>query len=214
MPRCAPRKPAGGQAAVVGRGSPGGAGNSGTWDSVRSRPLVRPQNRFLLRSAAKSADRCANDWVREKAVLNLFAYTGGFGLVAAAHGAARVMHVDSSIPALEMAEANTARNGWQRPQDEYIAADVFELLRYYRDEGDARFDLIILDPPKFAHSRRDVQRASRGYKDLNWLAMRLLNPGGLGYIFLFRGNRCGTAAKDPFCGGCRCGASGADLCSR
>jgi 23S rRNA (cytosine1962-C5)-methyltransferase len=71
-----------------------------------------------------------------------------------------------------------ALNGWERPQDEYIVADAFQLLRHYRDTN-RRFDVIILDPPKFAHSQRDIQAACRGYKDLNWLAMRLLNPGGL-----------------------------------
>ena len=69
-------------------------------------------------------------------------------------------------------------NGHERPQDEYIVADAFELLRHYRDNQQS-FDVIILDPPKFAHSQRDIKAAARGYKDLNWLAMRLLKPGGL-----------------------------------
>ena len=67
------------------------------------------------------------------------------------------------------------RNGYHRRQDEYVVADAFQLLRDYRDSG-RQFDTIILDPPKFAHSQRDVNRATRGYKDLNWLAFRLLRP--------------------------------------
>ena len=66
----------------------------------------------------------------------------------------------------------------ERSADEYIAGDAFEVLRYMRDEG-ALYDAIILDPPKFAHSQKDVQRASHGYKDLNMLALQLSQPGGL-----------------------------------
>ena len=87
-------------------------------------------------------------------------------------------HIDSSIEALELAEKNVGLNGWKRPLDEYLAGDAFEILRHYRDEG-MKFDTIILDPPKFAHSRRDIDKATRGYKDLNWLALRLLRPGGI-----------------------------------
>lgn len=116
--------------------------------------------------------------VAGKEILNVFAYTGGFALYAAANGAGPIVNIDSSIEALEQAEKNVALNGWERPSDEYIAGDAFEILRYYRDEG-TQFDVVILDPPKFSHSRRDVERAARGYKDLNWLALRLLRPGGL-----------------------------------
>ena len=115
--------------------------------------------------------------VAGKTMLNLFAYTGGFAVYAAAAQAGRIVNVDSSVDALTLAERNIALNGWQRPQDEYLAGDAFELLRYYRDEGE-QFDVIVLDPPKFAHSQRDIDKACRGYKDLNWLALRLLRPGG------------------------------------
>ncbi|HSH03430.1 MAG TPA: class I SAM-dependent rRNA methyltransferase [Anaerolineae bacterium] len=117
-------------------------------------------------------------FVAGKHILNLFAYTGGFALHAAQNGAARITNVDSSQPALEQAEKNINRLGLNRENDEYILADVFELLRYYRQTGQ-QFDLIISDPPKFAHSRREIKSASRGYKDLNWLSLRLLRPGGL-----------------------------------
>ena len=111
-------------------------------------------------------------------VLNVFAYTGAFGVYAAAAGAARVTQVDSSAPALEAAERNMALNDLNRPDDELIAGDAFEVLRYYREEGQ-QFDAVVLDPPKFATSQGQVDRACRGYKDLNWLALRLLRPGGL-----------------------------------
>jgi 23S rRNA (cytosine1962-C5)-methyltransferase len=115
--------------------------------------------------------------VAGQTVLNLFAYTGGFAVYAAAQQAGRIINVDSSAEALAQAESNIALNGWRRPQDEYLAGDAFEVLRYYRDEGE-QFNVIVLDPPKFAHSRRDIDNACRGYKDLNWLALRLLRPGG------------------------------------
>ncbi len=114
-----------------------------------------------------------------KRVLNLFAYTGGFAVYAAAAGAAVITNVDSSAALLGEARRNLALNGHAgRESDEYISADAFELLRRYRDQQ-RTFDAIIVDPPKFAHSKGDVERACRGYKDLNWLAMRLLTPGGL-----------------------------------
>ena len=86
--------------------------------------------------------------------------------------------MDSSIPALEAAEANVQLNGWlDRPDDEYLAGDVFDVLHEYQHTG-RQFDTIILDPPKFAHSQGDVERAARGYKELNRLAFLLLRPGG------------------------------------
>ena len=117
-------------------------------------------------------------FVLGSSVLNVFAYSGGFAVYAAAAGAGKITNIDSSIPALEMAEKNIALNDLQRPHDEYIAGDAFEILRYYHDQA-RQFSLAILDPPKFAHSRGDVEKASRGYKDLNRLAMLLLPPGGL-----------------------------------
>jgi 23S rRNA (cytosine1962-C5)-methyltransferase len=109
-------------------------------------------------------------------VLNAFAYTGGFGVYAGLAGARSVVNVDTSIEALELAEENLALNGC--PPQDLLAGDVFQVLRGYRDEGQA-FDLIVLDPPKFATSQSQVLAASRGYKDINLLAMQLLRPGGL-----------------------------------
>jgi 23S rRNA (cytosine1962-C5)-methyltransferase len=87
-----------------------------------------------------------------------------------------VVNVDTSTDVLVLAEKNLALNGC--PSQELIAGDSFQVLRYFRDEG-RDFDLAILDPPKFAASQSQVQDATRGYKDVNLLAMQLLRPGGL-----------------------------------
>lgn len=113
-------------------------------------------------------------------VLNCFAYTGGFGLAAAAAGATRVVQVDVSAPALRLARDNAARTfGEAAPcAIDYVEADVFAYLRQCRD-ANRSFDMIVLDPPKFADSRAAVARAARGYKDINLMAMKLLRPGGM-----------------------------------
>ncbi len=133
---------------------------------------------FYLDQRDNRTVACARRYVADGDVLNVFAYTGGFGVYAAVNGARSVVHVDSSAESIALAQANMRRNGYHRRQDEYVVADAFQLLRDYRDSG-RQFDTIILDPPKFAHSQRDVNRATRGYKDLNWLAFRLLRPGGI-----------------------------------
>lgn len=109
-------------------------------------------------------------------VLNAFAYTGGFGVYAARAGATAVTHVDSSAPALERCRANLERNGLSDGQ-ETLTADVFDALKAFRAEG-RTFDGIILDPPKFAASRKLLDKAARGYQDLNQQALRVLAPGG------------------------------------
>ncbi|HEY5762825.1 MAG TPA: class I SAM-dependent rRNA methyltransferase [Rhodocyclaceae bacterium] len=112
-------------------------------------------------------------------VLNCFCYTGGFSLQALAGGAESVLSIDSSAPALTLARANLARNdALDAARAEWLADDVFEALRRFRADG-RRFDLIVLDPPKFAPSAAHAQRAARAYKDINLLGFRLLNPGGL-----------------------------------
>ena len=133
---------------------------------------------FYLDQRENRAAVCQPNYVTNKIILNAFAYTGGFAVYAAGRGATAIVNVDSSIPALEQAERNMELNGFERPQDEYLAGDVFEVLRYYREEG-RLFDMVILDPPKFAHSQRDLKQASRGYKDLNLQALHLLRPGGM-----------------------------------
>ncbi|RMG89810.1 MAG: class I SAM-dependent rRNA methyltransferase [Chloroflexi bacterium] len=121
---------------------------------------------------------CQPHHVSHKEILNVFAYTGGFALYAAAHHPTTIVNLDSSATALQEAHQNLQLNNLHRPQDEYITGDAFEILRYYRDTN-RQFDMVILDPPKFAHTQRDIERACRGYKDLNWLAFRILRPGGL-----------------------------------
>ena len=111
-------------------------------------------------------------------VLNCFSYTGGFGLFARAAGAASVTQVDISKEALELARKNEALGHFCGTKMEYVEADVFQFLRKCRDAG-RTFDMIVLDPPKFASVRSQVMKAARGYKDINLLAMKLLRPNGV-----------------------------------
>ncbi len=113
-----------------------------------------------------------------KRVLNCFCYTGGFGLYAQKGNAKHVTNVDVSQPALDRAKTNAERNGFDLTRAEFVNADVFKLLRAYREQGE-RFDVIVMDPPKFAESKSQLNGACRGYKDINMLAMQLLNPGGV-----------------------------------
>jgi 23S rRNA (cytosine1962-C5)-methyltransferase len=112
---------------------------------------------------------------RGAAVLNCFSYTGGFSVYCARGGADRVFSVETSASANDMAGRNLERNGFSPEKHPIIQADVFQYLR----KTDDRFDLIILDPPSFARSGKDVARASRGYKDINLQAIRHLREGGL-----------------------------------
>jgi 23S rRNA (cytosine1962-C5)-methyltransferase len=107
--------------------------------------------------------------------------------VAARHGAESITNLDSSQPALDLARITLEMNGLSSVEAEYVNADVFEQLRQYRD-AERGFDLVILDPPKFAHSKSQVEAAARGYKDINWLAFQLLNPGGLLMTFSCSGH--------------------------
>ena len=130
--------------------------------------LDQRDNRAWLRSVAADKD-----------ILNCFCYTGGFSLQALAGGARSVLSIDSSGPALAQARANLALNP-QLPAEraEWQEADVFQALREFRKAGRS-FDLIVLDPPKFAPSAAHAERAARAYKDINILGFRLLRPGGL-----------------------------------
>ena len=113
-----------------------------------------------------------------KSVLDAFCYTGGFSVYAATAGAGPLTLLDSSADALALAAENLRLNERDAGQDAFLAADVFQQLRRFRAEG-RTFDVAILDPPKFAHAQADVNRAARGYKDVNLLAMQLLRPGGV-----------------------------------
>lgn len=111
-------------------------------------------------------------------VLNCFAYTGGFGLHCRAAGATSVVQVDVSKDALALAKRNESLVHLCGTNTQYVEADVFEYLRKCRDERKS-FDMIILDPPKFAATKSQIMKAARGYKDINLLAMKLLRPNGI-----------------------------------
>jgi 23S rRNA (cytosine1962-C5)-methyltransferase len=118
-------------------------------------------------------------------VLNVFAYTGAFSVAAWQGGATAVTTVDSSGPALAIAATNLTANGFTTKA--IVEADAFTELRRLRDIG-ATFDLVILDPPKLVNNKQQVERGSRAYKDLNWLGLRLLNPGGILVTFSCSGS--------------------------
>jgi 23S rRNA (cytosine1962-C5)-methyltransferase len=126
-------------------------------------------------------------FVEEKTVLNCFSYTGGFSVYALASGAKRVTQIETSLSALEISNKNIEMNGLNISNIENINGDVFEVLRKFRDER-RTFDLVILDPPKFAESASQIQKASRGYKDINLLAFKLLKPGGILFTFSCSGH--------------------------
>ena len=143
-------------------------------------------------------DQCAaraqvGSFATGREVLNCFSYTGGFGLACAAGGAKSVENLDLSQAALDLAKENfellfggvgaprptdTPSGGVARCPVSFVCADVFKQLRLYRDQGRS-FDMIVLDPPKFADTKAQLMRAARGYKDINLLAMKLLRPGGV-----------------------------------
>lgn len=129
------------------------------------------RNRQKLREAAEGRD-----------VLNCFCYTGAFSIYAAAGGAKSVLSVDSSGDALQIAEENRSLNALPDGLLTWQEGDVFKDLRTMRDSRKS-FDLIILDPPKFAPTSAQAKHAVRGYKDINLLAFKLLRPGGLLYTF-------------------------------
>lgn len=117
-------------------------------------------------------------WSAGAEVLNAFSYTGGFSVAALRGGATRVLDVDTSAAALEMAKENVAANGLAAGRYETLEGDVFALLRKFRDSRRS-FDVIVLDPPKFVDARAHLDKAARGYKDINLLAFKLLRPGGI-----------------------------------
>ena len=129
--------------------------------------LDQRENRQRVRSLAAGRE-----------VLDGFCYTGGFSVAALAGGAARVTAIESSAAALEVAKENLAANPLDASKVEFLQADVFAQLRKLRDKN-AKFGLIVLDPPKFAPTAAQVKKAARAYKDINLWALKLLAPGGL-----------------------------------
>lgn len=138
--------------------------------------LDQRENRQALAPFCQNAD-----------VLNCFSYSGGFGLWALRGGAAHVVNIDSSEESLLLAEKNARLNGFAVSSFETLRGDVFQLLRRFRDEK-RQPSVVILDPPKFAENIGQVQRASRGYKDINMLAMHILKPGGILFTFSCSGH--------------------------
>jgi 23S rRNA (cytosine1962-C5)-methyltransferase len=124
-------------------------------------------NRQLVRSLAEGRD-----------VLDCFCYSGGFTVNALSGGAKSVLSVDASADALQLCRQNIALNLLPADRHTMLEGDVFQLLRRFRDE-DRSFDMIILDPPKFAPTAAQAEKAARGYKDINLLAFKLLRPGGI-----------------------------------
>ena len=129
--------------------------------------LDQRENRHLVRGLSAG-----------RSVLNLFSYSGAFGVAALAGGATRVTHVDVSAPALALARENHAANGQDLSLVETVVADAFEDLRERVARGET-WDVVVTDPPAFAKKTLDVDRACRGYKDVNRLALKLLAPGGV-----------------------------------
>jgi 23S rRNA (cytosine1962-C5)-methyltransferase len=122
--------------------------------------------------------RIIASYANGKKVLDCFSYTGGFTLNCLQNGAAGVTCVDSSALAIETLKENVALNKFDTGEITVIHSDVNKQLRAFKENGDL-FDIVILDPPKYAPSRSALDKASRAYKDLNRLAMQLLNKGGL-----------------------------------
>jgi 23S rRNA (cytosine1962-C5)-methyltransferase len=129
--------------------------------------LDQRENRLRVRELAKDKD-----------ILDCFCYTGGFTVNGLAGGAKSVLSIDSSADALALAKENVALNDLPLEKTNFIEGDVFQVLRRFRDENRS-FDMIILDPPKFAPTAAQAERAARGYKDINLLAFKLLRPGGM-----------------------------------
>jgi len=129
--------------------------------------LDQRANRLRVRELAQDRD-----------VLDCFCYTGGFSVNALAGGAKSVLSVDSSADALNLCRENVALNNLPVTRHSSLEGDVFQLLRKFRDEGRS-FDMVILDPPKFAPTSAQVEKAARAYKDINLLAFKLLRVGGM-----------------------------------
>ena len=142
--------------------------------------LDQRDNRLLVRTLAAGKD-----------VLDCFSYTGGFAINALHGGARSVMAIDSSGLALDMARANSQLNAVEGV--EWVEGDVFQMLRRLRDQGRA-FDLIVLDPPKFAPTAAHAEKAARAYKDINLFAFKMLRPGG----FLITFSCSGGVSADLF----------------
>ncbi|MEA9390690.1 23S rRNA (cytosine(1962)-C(5))-methyltransferase RlmI [Acerihabitans sp. TG2] len=120
----------------------------------------------------------ARKYASGRRVLNCFCYTGAFSVSVLLGGCSQVISVDTSQHVLDIAKSNIELNHLDLSQAGFVREDVFQLLRTYREQGE-RFDMIILDPPKFVENKNQLASACRGYKDINMLAMQLLAPEGI-----------------------------------
>lgn len=160
------------------------------WGTLPEQPLIITENGLRFKVDVLSGQktgfyldqrdnrRFCRGIAKGKSVLNCFAYTGGFTVDALAGGAASVLSIDSSEEALSMAKENVVLNDLPLENCDWIVGDVFEELRTLRDKGEG-YDLIILDPPKFAPTASQASQAARGYKDINLYGFKLLKPGGI-----------------------------------
>lgn len=159
----------------------------GTRDNFRL-AITEYQLRFYVNIAAghktgfyfdqRENRRRAGGFAKDRDVLDCFCYTGGFSVHALANGAKSVVSVDSSADALALLEENIALNSLPAERHTSIEGDAFHLLRKFRDEA-RTFDMIVLDPPKFAPTSAHADKAARAYKDINLLAFKLLRAGGV-----------------------------------
>ena len=133
--------------------------------------LDQRENRRLVASYAPNVE-----------MLNCFSYTGGFGIFALKYGVKQVTNIEASSAALELGLKNAHLNRLDSKQIENVTGDVFQVLREYRN-ANRQFDLIVLDPPKFAETKSNLERAARGYKDINLLAFKLLRKNGILFTF-------------------------------
>jgi 23S rRNA (cytosine1962-C5)-methyltransferase len=144
--------------------------------------LDQRDNRALVRGHAQGRE-----------VLDCFCYSGGFTVSALAGGATRVTAIDSSKDAIEAARRHLRANELAEERAELLEGDVFALLRKFRDQA-RKFDVVVLDPPKFAPTAAHAERAARAYKDINLWALKLLRPGGT----LFTFSCSGGVSRDLF----------------
>lgn len=151
--------------------------------------LDQRQNRHLLGCLVRDLVRAE---IKPR-LLNVFSFTGGFTVYGLHGGAASAVNVDTSQQALELGRHILERNHLPLHQVCDIAEDAFQALRKLRSHGE-HFDIIVLDPPKFAASQKDIHRASRGYKDINMQAMHVLAPGGILLTF----SCSGAVSEDLF----------------
>jgi 23S rRNA (cytosine1962-C5)-methyltransferase len=135
----------------------------------------------------------AAKYAKDRDVLDAFSYTGAFAVSMGRAGAKSLTLADSSAPSLDLARKNLERNGIDPGAVEIAQEDVSGLLRLYRHEG-RRFDMVVLDPPKFASNRHQLDKAKRAYKDVNMISMGLLNPGGILVTF----SCSGAVSSDDF----------------